>query len=178
MADGFCFVRFQLNPSSNKTQLHSTTRWEQPAKPYLKQDLERMCPKADVRKMMFQKCTAPSGTTEEVLLVANPDDARIILFAEVSSDLLDHKLIGAQQLRSAQGQEHWTAVQQEVHGQSRPELNSQNRLVHCRRGNNVLKFNFERRIRIAFWAVSYSYSRLRQFCRNMGPIVGRRSLIF
>ena len=176
MADGFCFVRFQFNPSSNKTQLHSTTRWEQPAKPYLKQDLERTYPKADMRKMTFQKCTAPSGTTEEVLLVANPDDARIILFAEVSSDLLDHKLIGATQLRSAPGQEHWTPVQQEVHGQSRPEFNSQNRLVHSRGGDNVLKINFEHRIRIVFWAVFNSYTRLRQFCRNMGPIAGRRSL--
>ena len=145
VADGFCFVRFQLNPSSNKTQLHSTTRWEQPAKPYLKQDLERTYPKADMRKMMLQKCTAPSGTTEEALLVANQDDARIVLFAEVSSDLLDHKLIGAQQLRSAQGRAHWTAVQQEVLGQSRPEFNRTGSFIAeeeimCKRRNSNTGF--------------------------------------
>ena len=92
----------------------STDRWEQPTKPYLKRDLENMYPKADMRKMLFQKCIAPNGTVEEVVLVSSGEDAKIVLFAEVSSEIVEHKLIGSHQLRSAQGSEHWTAVQQEA----------------------------------------------------------------
>lgn len=94
-------VKFQRNTVQKATRIG--TRWEQPTEPIRKQDLEAAHPSIDFRSSLrFEKVKNPQGQLEDVVLV-NAGPPKVVLFAEVTAELVEHNLLGQTQLRAAQG---------------------------------------------------------------------------
>ena len=53
------------------------------------------------------------GVEEEVILVSTGAAPRVIRFSEVVIEYCDHRLMGHQQLRQAQGSETWSTLEKE-----------------------------------------------------------------
>ncbi len=92
-------------------------RWEEEAVAVRRQDLEARYPNISMATLpiRFEKVTNARGELEEVVLCEDAAaQPKVILFAEVVAEVEEHRLMGQQQLRSAQGSDLWRELREET----------------------------------------------------------------